>query len=183
MRKLALLGALVLGAVAVLSTPPAHAQARCRSNTALCLGDKNTKTVIGGNLAVQSPDGGFAIGETGAVTAPSLSVAGAVTLSGTVATVKAGAVDAGVLLVNNAFQLAAPITCGGAAACGSITLSSGSPSTGTATVPAGVVCSCFPVGTTAAIAAGGCAANVSSTTLTVTGPNTVTTVMRYVCWL
>lgn len=106
--------------------------------------------------------------------------AGTLTVSGTS---KLAVVDAGTVVINNILNLKAPITCGGAAACGSITLSSGTPSTGTATVPAGVVCSCFPVGTTAAIAAGGCAANVSSTTLTVTGPNTVTTVMRYVCWL
>lgn len=39
------------------------------------------------------------------------------------------------------------------------------------TVPASSVCTCTPVGATAAIAAGGCAVSVSSTTLTVTGPD------------
>lgn len=84
---------------------------------------------------------------------------------------------------SSGLTLTKPVTCGAAAACGTATLSSGTPSTATVTVPAGVTCSCFPVGTTTAIAAGGCAANVSATTLTLTGPNTVTTAMRYICWL
>lgn len=64
---------------------------------------------------------------------------------------------------------------------GQVALTSASPSTATATVPASSVCQCTPQGTTAAIAAGGCAASVSSTTLTLTGPNTVTTTMNYRC--
>lgn len=64
---------------------------------------------------------------------------------------------------------------------GQVALTSGSPSTATATVPASSICQCTPQGTTAAIAAGGCAASVSSTTLTLTGPNTVTTTMNYRC--
>lgn len=57
----------------------------------------------------------------------------------------------------------------------SLTLVSGTPSTVTTTVSASSVCLCAPVGATAVIAAAGCATGVSSTTLTVTGPNTVTT--------
>jgi hypothetical protein len=71
--------------------------------------------------------------------------------------------------------------CGYFGACGTATLASGTPSTVAVTVPSGVSCFCNPVGATAAIAAGGCAASVSGTTLTLTGPNTVTTVMRYEC--
>jgi hypothetical protein len=64
---------------------------------------------------------------------------------------------------------------------GTQALTSASPSTGTASVSSGTTCSCAPIGTTAAIAAGGCASSVSSTTLTMTGPNTVTTTMVYSC--
>lgn len=56
-----------------------------------------------------------------------------------------------------------------------LTLVSGSPSTVTTTVSASSICTCAPVGASAAIAAAGCATGVASTTLTVTGPNTVTT--------
>lgn len=64
---------------------------------------------------------------------------------------------------------------------GTVNLSSGTPSTATATVVASSLCGCDPVGTTAAIAAAGCATSLSSTTLTVTGPNTVTTTINYHC--
>lgn len=62
-----------------------------------------------------------------------------------------------------------------------VALVSGTPSTATATVAAGSICTCTPVGATAAIAAAGCATGVASTTLTLTGPNTVTTTMAYDC--
>lgn len=78
--------------------------------------------------------------------------------------------------------LSGNIKCGDSAVCGSVALTSGTPSTATVTVPSGSSCACWPVGTTAAIAAGGCAANVSSTTATFTGPNTVTTTVRYMCF-
>lgn len=66
---------------------------------------------------------------------------------------------------------------------GAVALSSASPSTATVlNIRAGSRCSCWPVGATAAIAAGGCAASLSSTTLTLTGPNTVTTTMNYFCF-
>lgn len=65
---------------------------------------------------------------------------------------------------------------------GQVALSSGTPSTATATVVASSICTCTPVGGTAAIAAAGCATGVSSTTLTLTGPNTVTTTMTYDCY-
>lgn len=65
---------------------------------------------------------------------------------------------------------------------GTIALVSASPSTNTVTLPAtDYTCSCAPIGGSAAIAAGGCAAAVSGTTLTVTGPNTVTTTVKYDC--
>lgn len=92
-------------------------------------------------------------------------------------------VDAGAVNVQGVLGLNRPVRCGGATACGTCNLSSGTPSTCTATVESGSVCSCWPVGTTAAIAAGGCAANVAATTATFTGPNTVTTTIRYICWL
>lgn len=184
MRKLAL-AIPVLTVLAVLSMPDeAEAQARCRSNTALCLGDKNTKVVVGGNIEISSPDGGLSVSSTGAVTAPSLTAAGSNTFAGTTTfgTVKTDIVDAGSAMFNGQVQLKAPFFCGADAVCGSVALSSGTPSTATKTVLAGSTCVCWPVGTTAAIAAGGCAANVSSTTATFTGPNTVTTTVFWMCF-
>lgn len=65
---------------------------------------------------------------------------------------------------------------------GTIALTSASPSTATVnSITAGSSCQCSPIGTTAAIAAGGCAANLASTTLTLTGPNTVTTTVFWQC--
>ena len=65
---------------------------------------------------------------------------------------------------------------------GTATLVSASPSTVDVTgITASSYCTATPVGTTAAIAAGGVAASLSSTTLTLTGPNTVTTVLNYSC--
>jgi hypothetical protein len=66
---------------------------------------------------------------------------------------------------------------------GSCTLSSGTPSTcAVALVTASSFCVCSPVGTTAAVAAAGCAVSLSGTTLTITGPDTVTTTMNYHCF-
>lgn len=65
---------------------------------------------------------------------------------------------------------------------GTVALASGTPSTATVTVRAGARCFCFPQGATAAIAAAGCATSLSGTTLTLTGPNTVTTTMGYFCF-
>lgn len=90
--------------------------------------------------------------------------------------------DAGVVRINGDFQIFGNPVCSTDAVCGSIALSSGTPSTATKTVRTGASCACWPVGNSAAIAAGGCAASVSSTTLTLTGPNTVTTTVRYHCW-
>lgn len=70
---------------------------------------------------------------------------------------------------------------------GSTALTSGSPSTVTAEVPVLSTCGCDPVGTTAAIAAAGCATSLADDldggvgTLTLTGPNTVTTTVVYDC--
>lgn len=66
---------------------------------------------------------------------------------------------------------------------GTVALVSGTPSTATVTVTAGSKCICGANGGSAAIAAAGCAAGVSSTTLTLTGPNSVTTTVGYFCWL
>lgn len=71
---------------------------------------------------------------------------------------------------------------------GTVALVSGTPSQVTLTaLPAfggtnTYACTCTPQGNTAAIAAGGCAAtNVSSSSVTLTGPNTVSTVVFYDC--
>lgn len=60
---------------------------------------------------------------------------------------------------------------------GTITLASGSPSTGTATVRAG----CRPLCTDQTTQTSVVKCAVSSTTLTATGPNTVTDVVTYLC--
>lgn len=62
-----------------------------------------------------------------------------------------------------------------------VTFVTGTPSTVTATVTAGSICTCSSLGTTAAIAAAGCAWSVTSTTLTLTGPNSVTNAVVYDC--
>lgn len=65
---------------------------------------------------------------------------------------------------------------------GTATLVSASPSTVDVTnITASSYCTATPEGTTAAIAAGGIAASLTSTTLTLTGPNTVATVVKYSC--
>lgn len=61
---------------------------------------------------------------------------------------------------------------------GTITLSSGTPSTGTATVLASMNCVC----TNQTTQTSNIKCNVSSTTLTATGPNTVTDVVSYLCF-
>lgn len=154
MKRLALCLAFAASAIVLeVATPVAHAESKC--GTDICMGSSATQVHLKGNLVVDKP-----------------------ILPGTASIVQ---VDGG-MAVNGALTVVGQYTCGAAAACGSIALSSASPSTATVTVPAGVSCSCWPVGTTAAIAAGGCAANVSTTTLTLTGPNTVTTTMRYMCF-
>lgn len=72
---------------------------------------------------------------------------------------------------------------------GTVPLSSASPSTAvvtgispTFTSTSTYSCICSPVGTTAVIAAGGCGvSNTSTSSITLTGPNTVTTVMSFSC--
>lgn len=70
---------------------------------------------------------------------------------------------------------------------GSVALTSASPSTATAEVPVLSTCGCDPVGTSAAIAAAGCATSLADDldggvgTLTLTGPDTVTTTVVYDC--
>lgn len=118
--------------------------------------------------------------DAGTVTASTLT---ATSFTSTGGTGKFDTVDAGATNVVGILGVNRPTRCGGASACGTCNLASASPSTCTATVESGSLCVCWPIGTTAAIAAGGCAANVSSTTATFTGPNTVTTTIRYMCFL
>lgn len=197
MRKLAFLTLTTFCVLAVLTRPDAAAQgvgSRCKSNTAICIGDKNNDVYVGGNLYASSPDGGSVILTPGALTDPTthslvktaLLDAGSGRINGNlevIGTLKPETVDAGAVNVQGILGLNRPVRCGANAVCGTVALSSASPSTATATVEAGSVCVCWPIGTTAAIAAGGCAANVSSTTATFTGPNTVTTTIRWMCFL
>lgn len=92
------------------------------------------------------------------------------------------------------------INCGSAVACadafqhspivayGSVPLTSASPSTASVTTltfssSTSYRCTATPEGTTAAIAAGGVAINrTSGTAMTLTGPNTVSTVVDFICW-
>lgn len=65
---------------------------------------------------------------------------------------------------------------------GAATLVSASPSTVVvASITASSRCTATPVGLSAAIAAGGIAVSLTTTNLTLTGPNTVTTVVNYRC--
>jgi len=162
MRKLAyvLLAALGLAFVA-------HAQQR-RSDGKIHIGSKDTDVVVEGNIIWTSPDGGSSH-------TPASGLTGA-------AVVKADVLDAGVSRFNGDTQFFGNPVCGSSAVCGSVALTSGTPSTATVTVRSGASCACWPTGNTAAIAAAGCATSVSSTTLTLTGPNSVTTTMRYFCW-
>lgn len=68
---------------------------------------------------------------------------------------------------------------------GTVPLSSGTPSTVTVTAlpftTTSFTCTATPTGNTAAIAAGGVAITYSTNTITFTGPNTVTTVINYIC--
>lgn len=154
MKRLALCLAFAASAVVFeVATPAAYADAKCGSD--ICAGSPATQLHVKGNLVVDRP---------------------ILPGSGTTVLFDGGVAIHGPLTIDGQF------TCGAAGTCGSVALTSASPSTATVTVPAGVTCACWPIGTTAAIAAAGCAANVSSTTLTLTGPNTVTTTMRYMCF-
>lgn len=65
---------------------------------------------------------------------------------------------------------------------GAATLETGTPSTVVvAGITASSVCTATPVGTTATIAAAGVAVSLTTTNLTITGPDTVTTVINYEC--
>lgn len=68
---------------------------------------------------------------------------------------------------------------------GTVALGSASPSTATVTAlpftTTSFTCTASPAGNTAAIAAGGVAITYSTNTVTFTGPNTVTTVINYIC--
>lgn len=201
MRKLAL-AIPVLTVLAVLSMPDeAEAQARCRSNTALCLGDKNNDVIVGGNLSATSPDGGLTITRgTGAI-----SSGASISTSGTLqaAVIDAGAlwvrgneqhagtlqgatkidvVDAGYGLFNGPLQVDGNLILTASTTKTTCTLNGASPSVCTATVRASSTCTCSPVGATAALAAAGCALGLSGTTLTVTSLNGGTHVVNIHCF-
>lgn len=188
MRMLApFLAVVALVAFPAMSPPPVDelvlGQTRCKSNTALCIGSKNQDVYVEGNLYVRSPDAGSITITAGSLTNPlATTISGAQTDTGTHSLVKTAVLDAGIALFNGETQFAGNFKCGSDAVCGTVALTSGTPSTATATVRTGASCVCWPVGTTAAIAAGGCAASVSATTATFTGPNTVTTTVRWMCF-
>jgi len=65
---------------------------------------------------------------------------------------------------------------------GTATLVTGTPSTVVvASITASSICTATPVGTTAAIAGAGLAVSLTTTNLTITGPDSVTTVVNYSC--
>jgi hypothetical protein len=156
----ALLVVAVAAASALFVATPATAQRR--DNGRIKIGDATTPVRVNGNLEVNAP------------LHPLDTTNGLYIDAGSATTVG--------LSVNGQVQMFGPLKCGADVACGTVALVSGSPSTVTKTVASGSTCFCWPVGTTAAIAAGGCAANVSATTATFTGPNTVTTTVGYVCF-
>lgn len=108
---------------------------------------------------------------------PTLLIVPAVTqTSGNVITVYANPVGSPIFTVDvNGAPQSASTT-----ARGTCTLNGGTPSSCTATVRSGAVCTCSGSGTTAA-AAIGCATSVTSTTLTVTAANGLTSNVAYVC--
>lgn len=130
--------------------------------------------------------GQFATVKTSFLDAGQANVAGNARVGNNLTVVATGTIetlDAGAANFQGLVGMNRPVRVGAATFGGTCNLTSASPSTCTATVEAGSTCVCWPIGTTAAIAAGGCAANVSSTTATFTGPNTVTTTIRYMCFL
>lgn len=211
MRKLALFFGAVVAVAVLSLPPAAHAQAKCGNDLCIgspgtqlhvkgnIIADRPILSGTSGSVII---DGGLTI--VGTLVTTGTSTPATVNASGTVsaASVDAGTlfvrgneqhagtvqgtftvdlVDAGNVNIQGVLGLNQAVHCGADLACGTIALSSGTPSTATKTVTSGSTCFCWPVGTTAAIAAGGCAANVSSTTATFTGPNTVTTTVGYIC--
>lgn len=124
------------------------------------------------------------LGTTNLTTLSAASPAGSATVN--IPTVAGG--------ISSASSCGTTATCSAAAATpnvitkfGTVALSSGTPSTATITAlpftsSSSYVCTASPSGATAAIAAAGIAINyVSASSITLTGPNTVTTVINYQC--
>lgn len=105
MRNLGLAVVLACAAVGLtaVSMPPvddlALGQTKCGND--MCAGSKTTRWRFGGNVSVASPDGGFTVSETGAVTAPSVTTSGTATLG----TSKVAVLDAGVGMINGNLQI------------------------------------------------------------------------------
>ncbi len=161
--------------------------------------------VNGACVVEQTSADGTAGSFTTLAASSTLAVTGATTLTSTLTvggiTTLTGALDAGAIIANGTLNATGATVLGstldvtGAATAasvglpsstvlaaikfGSITLGGQSPATGTATVLSGMKCNCTPE-TNAADGASKC--NVSSTTLTATGPNSSTGVINYLCW-
>lgn len=186
MNRFVLFFAAAVIGVALLSAPPAHADAKCGND--ICQGSATTQVHLKGNLMLDKP---VVPGTSnGILVDGGVSIFGNVTVGGNqvvTGNTKTASLDAGYGLVNGDLEVLGqiiplrPFKCGADLACGTVALSSGTPSTATKTVESGSTCFCWPVGNTAAIAAGGCAASVSSTIATFTGPNTVTTTVGWLC--
>lgn len=110
-----------------------------------------------------------------------LNVTGAVVLTGATlqndGTTKLGLTDAGSIAITGTLNVAGDTIVASTKTRGNCTLNNASPSVCTATVNTGAICVCANNTTTTNDVK--CA--VSSTTLTITGPNTTTDVASYIC--
>lgn len=82
----------------------------------------------------------------------------------------------------SALYVNGPVVMSSTVTSGSCTWDAGTPAQCDATVTASTKCICAPVGATKTIAAGGCAVSLSSTTLTITGPDSAAGVVNYHCF-
>ncbi len=145
-------------------------------------GSANNMTV---KLSIAATSAQLALGTTNITTLSALSPAGSATVAiGTTTGTLAPIYSCGTSVVCGAAAATANVK----AVYGSAPLSSASPSTASITTlpftsSASYFCTATPEGTTAAVAAGGIAINkTSGSAMTLTGPNTVTTVIDFVCY-
>lgn len=110
-----------------------------------------------------------------------LNVTGAVVLTGATlqndGVTKLGLTDAGATAVNGKLNVASDDITAATKTRGTCNLNAGSPSTCTATVNSGAICTCSNTGTST----NGIKCAVSSTTLTITGPNGASDTCSYHC--